>query len=57
MNNPTASAHAALHAPENKKLQNDLMEAKDGEPLDFGETTAASGARPGLATGRAINRA
>lgn len=50
VNIDTTSNAKTLRARENQNLQNELLEKKDGERLDFGTTSAASKADPRMAT-------
>ncbi|MGH8502632.1 MAG: hypothetical protein ACREVE_09195 [Gammaproteobacteria bacterium] len=56
VNNATIPETDIPRARENENLQNELLEAKDGERLDFGKTGAASDADPSMATVGAVNR-
>jgi hypothetical protein len=55
VNNATAPAQAAAPAPSNEKSQNELLEAKQGERLDFRAKSQASDADPAMATVGAVN--
>jgi hypothetical protein len=56
VNNATTSVQAAAPAPENESVQNELLEGKDGERLDFRAKSQASDADPAMATVSTINR-
>jgi len=56
VNNALAPAYAPSPALENETLQNELLEAKDGERLDFGAKSQACGADPAMAAVDSINR-
>jgi hypothetical protein len=55
VNNATASANVGSPAPRNEKSQNELLEAKQGERLDFRAKSQASDADPAMATVGAVN--
>jgi hypothetical protein len=50
VNNFAASQDAASARSENENLQNELLEAKDGERLDFGAASKTSKADSAMAT-------
>ena len=56
MNNAADSAHAGPAGSGKEKLQNELMEAKDGERLDCRVKSQASDADMAMAPDGAINR-
>jgi hypothetical protein len=56
VNNATSSAQAATPAPENEKLQNELLGTKDGERLECRAARRTSATHPALAAMGAINR-
>lgn len=56
VNNASAPAYAPSPALENETLQNELLEAKDGEWVDFGAKSQARGADPAMAAVDSINR-
>jgi O6-methylguanine-DNA--protein-cysteine methyltransferase len=56
VNNATASANVGSPAPRNEKSQNELLEAKQGERLDFSAKSQASGTHSAVAAVGALDR-
>jgi hypothetical protein len=56
VNNAATTTDDASCPRETENLQNELLEAKDGERLDFGATGKAGNVDPDMATVGAIDR-